>query len=666
MKLRKTYVRLMALTLLAIGIYVFMPARASALTLNPNPGPGQLPVNVRQSLETCDQRTQSPGFEQWVSQRGAPTATMIDVPYGATSIDLDFHFAGVVCRTNNDVSRSSIRTMDARTYSPNIYFIPSGNVSDIVTNIMHLEFGAGWHTIGTYRHAVRSFRYNMPEGFRVPGLYTIELDNRVINQFSSRYGCVANGGGTIPRFEFELCPRDPPQFRIFLRVGDPPPAAAPFTTECGGITVTPGSPEPGQTFTVNVGYRTRTTGAGVDQQALHTVFFSLPAAGVNNQVVEYQEYIGRNESRSPPVPNLSIPNPGRYNGSYRVLVAGSNPSEITCNFGVGQPDGPPVDIVSKPYFKTYGGDILAGVGFRDGASCRTDPDAVVLGASSRPVRTGAGTQLALLALGVVYDFGSGVNRDPDDRKHLTFANDDASIYGGNLAGNYETDPPCAPNYYARVSGNISGSSTASPSVTAGQVVVNQYNNDVNIPAGTLEAGGRRTIYVRGNAFITGNIVYRGTNPDATNPNPTYASRHDIPVFRLIVQGNIYVAPNVTRLDGIYVAQPGSGGNPQNGRFYTCARREWSGVPGAPYVPTEDQVMNECRTNRLTVYGSVTSEILKLTRSPGTQLQSVSNEHYTNSAGSPAEVFVMTPEVWLGGGLSAGSEFDSVTALPPIL
>src|SRR5690606_4776520 len=86
------------------------------------------------------------------------------------------------------------------------------------------------------------------------------------------------------------------------------------------------------------------------------------------------------------------------------------------------------------------------------------------------------------------------------------------------------------------------------------------NVTVNVNPGGIGAGRHVTIYVNGNAYISNNITYQST---------TYGNIGQIPSFRLIVRGNIYVAPGVTELNGLYVAM--SNGTPNSGKFYTCGQ-----------------------------------------------------------------------------------------------
>ena len=232
---------------------------------------------------------------------------------------------------------------------------------------------------------------------------------------------------------------------------------------------------------------------------------------------------------------------------------------------------------------------------------------------------------------------------------------------------------CAPDYYALANGGAGGNNI-NPTTAANQTITTQSSGIVFIGAGVLAQGSSRTIYVNGNVFITGDIRYA---PGA------YNTADDIPSFRLIVRGNIYVHPSVTQLEGLYVAQSDDLNNDGDvndinfanpvagdgqGRFYTCGNSAWAANTPS-YAPNSanmvDASVNGCRGRRLTVVGAVLAEMLKLNRSLGTRSQSTAAERY-NSGGNPAEVFIFSPEVWLNGDFPARGDFDSLTALPPVL
>lgn len=159
---------------------------------------------------------------------------------------------------------------------------------------------------------------------------------------------------------------------------------------------------------------------------------------------------------------------------------------------------------------------------------------------------------------------------------------------------------------------------------------------------------RQTVYVSGDVYISGNITY--------NSSASYSSIDDIPSYRLIVKGgNIYVGSNVTELHGLFVAMPvGSNG----GKFYTC---------GQQYGPPTQAMLQfggACGDNKLTVYGSVIADEIKLTRSKGTLEEASTND--PPDGGKPAEVFIYSPELWLTSDFGVPGKLDSKRNMPPTL
>jgi len=314
-------------------------------------------------------------------------------------------------------------------------------------------------------------------------------------------------------------------------------------------------------------------------------------------------------------------------GAYTlVATVASSAGPVTCQFDV--------SVANKPYFQAYGGDVSVGAGF--GESCGKVPGATIIGFGriTGSGYAGASSQLAVFALDQITEFASGQDRDVSNPKNLTFANDGSgapnSTYGGGL------DPSniaCIPDYWAGATGILSG---------------NQ-----NITGRTVSLGAKPTIYVDGNARITGSILYAGG---------TYTDINQIPSFRLIVKGNIYVAPSVTELNGLFVAMPrlDGGGNPipNTGRFYTCSNSTGTGPPA-----TSGEI-DDCATSNLTIYGSVVADTIKLARTYGSLKDATTSDVYNTA--NPAEKFIYTPEVWLTSDFSQDGGVQAYRNVPPIL
>ncbi len=117
--------------------------------------------------------------------------------------------------------------------------------------------------------------------------------------------------------------------------------------------------------------------------------------------------------------------------------------------------------------------------------------------------------------------------------------------------------------------------------------------------------------------------------------------------------------NVTRLDGLYVAQQS---NSSNGIIYTCAA---GGNPFTP-LPLAGSLLTTCGS-KLTVNGAVVGSQIRLMRASGTLRASSAAE--TASGGNMAEAFNYGPGLWIAQPVdsSEGLEvYDAITSLPPVL
>jgi hypothetical protein len=203
----------------------------------------------------------------------------------------------------------------------------------------------------------------------------------------------------------------------------------------------------------------------------------------------------------------------------------------------------------------------------------------------------------------------------------TFANTNTANLGFFNSGQH-----CIPDYVntyqsAPATGNtvnVGGAGSGSWRVTG----------DATFNAATMNNGVQRVYLVNGNAIINGNITY------PTNLNGGVSS------VVIIATGDIRVAAGVTQMDGIFISR---------GTFYTC------------YPKVEPATISTCNT-RLTINGSVSSNRVDLFRTAGAD----GNTAATQKA--PAEVFNLSPEVYLNNALNQTSQTTIVTSqvreLPP--
>ena len=289
---------------------------------------------------------------------------------------------------------------------------------------------------------------------------------------------------------------------------------------------------------------------------------------------------------------------------------------------------------AKPFFSTIGGDIITGtvIGAQPGSCTDTspDPDGILAWNSntntSVPSFSGSGTTMAAQALGQIIGFVSNQNNIANGND-LTFANANTGgapftspIYGGMFG-----TAPCGPDLSSYSALTTSTSPGTINSIGTGTVA---YTGNLTINSNTVTDGTKAVIYVTGNVYINGDIKYNTTG---------WTDISQIPNLKIIAN-NIYIAPGVHQLDGIYIATndirdcADSGGHFQSTSCY--------GSTSSP--------------NTLTVNGSFMAKQIYLERTGG-------NIYPTSgmSTPTPAEIFNYTPENWLA---PVGTQKGGLTAL----
>ncbi len=433
----------------------------------------------------------------------------------------------------------------------------------------------------------------------------------------------------------------------------PPPTSMACPTAPNGGQITFPPDEYGVVDTLGVWAVNNTSGAGATQPTITSIQVSsapgatgLPA----NAAIVTPAPPGGN-SRVGNVANVSFPAPNRYAISYTVNWSGLPNGAITCVINE--------DIYAKPYIKAYGADIWAGGGFTSGGSCVSNTNAAINAFASANGGTyrGSSAQFGITALMGVNEFYSagqrtGANRPP---RGLTFSNTLGSTYGGNFGGS----GLCITDYF-NATRDPSVPEAAWPGTLSANQGKRRYTaSNVAIGAGVLNAqrGTQAALYVTGSAMINNDIRYVG---GATSAN-------DLPFFALIVCGDIYINSNVQRIDGLYVAQPGCGGN---GRIYTCA-------PSAGSLYSTQALYDSCNDNQLSVNGALIGQQVRFFRTRQTLNLSPIGASETPNLGTgagtnAAEVVNYTPELWMApsplldpASSSAAGEYDAIIGLPPV-
>lgn len=366
--------------------------------------------------------------------------------------------------------------------------------------------------------------------------------------------------------------------------------------------------------------------------------------------------------------NITANNAGVYNATITINYSGAASGSADCAFQV--------NVYNKPYVRTFDGDSFAGTncgastGWPATHTTGGNVDAGgVYGLGDNGAK-GSAAQLAMLSLYEIRNFRSSVVRGgPYDR--LLFGN--SNLPGFSVAtgpkGGYLGTPHCPTDYLATMP-------AADKAVDLAADGVYKVTGSYALPA-TAGYNNRAVIYVDGDVTIGGDFTYNTGG---------WTDRNNIPSVTLVANGNIYIGPNVTRLDGTFVAQgKTAGGSPTTKTIYTCS----TFTPPAGYVSTDSTYYGACN-KQLTVNGSLVAARIKFLRTFGSLRNSTGAGDHPNDVGggngtsgscanagavsSPgtcaAEVINFRPETYLAmpaaGSPSTKFNFDYVVSPPPIL
>lgn len=307
--------------------------------------------------------------------------------------------------------------------------------------------------------------------------------------------------------------------------------------------------------------------------------------------------------------------------------------------------------------KVYNGDVVVGSTFNSSSSqCTVSPKNIYAWNNNTSPYSGSGSNFGVMATGNIFGFASNQGLNGNPPLNLTFANDSfgtaqSSSWGGNMAS-----VPCIHDYWDSQPANI-----YNPAATSNAIQVNAghcpYSNtsactalyttnafgvpQIISPGLSISPGQHATIYVNGSVDINGNITYTGTWNGLSGTT-------GMPSFTLIASGNIYISPNVTELDGTFVAQGGT--------IYTC--------DNAGAVPSP---LHHYCSNQLKIYGSLVASHIDFMRTLGTLSQAANPSSNLCGSADPnaAEVICYTPATWLGQP-GINNNYNEITSPPPIL
>jgi hypothetical protein len=465
-----------------------------------------------------------------------------------------------------------------------------------------------------------------------------------------------------------------------------PPCIQPTCT----VATDPGNPEVAQQFrlTLSWQYNPGSSGRGIDPSNAYSLFQGTP------QNVNPPYYLNGGSVIFPQ--QFSLPTSGSYavTGRLTYTDVGFPPNiiNIDCNNG-GSP--PTITVATKPYFRIYGNDAMAGGYFADAASpteCTGGPvdslatfqgfNAAGDGGGANPTGNylrGAGSQHALFALGQINSVASSANRNflanatnlgGNTRwpTRQTFANYGTTNYSPNFGGSGGISR-CIPDFYSRSSSvakttgvynlNVGGDNNPRHASPVLNQLVNINGADITVP------GLNQTVYIDGDAKIAdgANIIYNDSVLDGFN---------DVPNLTIVVKGDLYIDDDTTRLDGTYIVQPyWDGSTWKGGRLITCYE---SAGAGRPF--NNNELPTNCN-KKLEINGAVISQEIILLRTNGnyssnpdnpTNPGGILNNVETPRSNNIAEVFNFSPEIYLNPAnfttSSSTGKYDAINVLPP--
>ncbi len=351
---------------------------------------------------------------------------------------------------------------------------------------------------------------------------------------------------------------------------------------------------------------------------------------------------------------------------------------------------------NMPYTHVAGGDVITGMGFGQAGTCSLPSgNTPTLRAYTRTTGTGAkgsGTQFAAIAMKGTEGFSSATLRNltlphsgPYASDGLTFSNtispglaNDGLTVGANhaklMGGDYGVSERCImPDFYKDVM--PAGAQPWSAASTIGQTdTTMSYKHanadgstpsDIHLGPGvtTIGNGSNTAIYTYGDVYIDNDVKYQGASGGSWN------SVKKIPSF-VIVARNIYIAPGVKQLDGIYIAQ-GTGGA-SDGVINTCVTKLFSSCKNQLVVNgvflARNVYLNRTYSSlrhsksidgESMIYGSSHSCNDSIDTNPGDQ----------NAKDCAAEIFNISPEIYLSQpamDLKDEGLYQTFTSLSPVL
>jgi hypothetical protein len=276
-------------------------------------------------------------------------------------------------------------------------------------------------------------------------------------------------------------------------------------------------------------------------------------------------------------------------------VGPGGPADVVPTNGpINTTSNPCAVVVNKPFFKVYGSGVSSGGLLADWNN----------NTSLTPYDYGGGSELANIATGNINGYASAQQTSGDVRPppDLDFANNNnnspADAYTPGTGGNSGSTSSLL-NQGCVVAGATNWGAADQSEPSAGSYT---SGGDLTLGAMSIDNGQNVCLNVTGKVYISGPIKYTGANGNTW----TVGTHGNVPSFTLnVTGGNIYIAPGVGELDGLYAAEPGGGG----GTIYTCGNANFTAMSGS-------SLYTGCN-KQLTVFGSFEAQSVNLMRTYGT-------------------------------------------------
>ena len=454
-------------------------------------------------------------------------------------------------------------------------------------------------------------------------------------------------------YTVQMYVRDNARSPLYVPAGPQRNLAQCLRAQCLGLSET--DFEPGEARDVTYGIRlTNATGR------------TFPAGWYSVQIFTVGAGLTTNPSPVPQVARSVIPtsidlgSPPNNNFTAAFVLTANYQSGLTASlffqganinapfYAPGLPCVTTVTPKTRPYVQVWQGDTRTGGGFKNNnQNCVISYPNYVAPLTSSPyypfaggIRTynepatgrGSLSEFGVFSLGLISFVPSsktGFNAK------ASFANINIPA-GAAKSGFLNSNLPsyCVINYYG-----VTKKASSLPFFTGGSLTGlpgGQYNatplsGDLVLAASTIAAGKQITLFTDSDVLITGDIV----NQAKWDPNVP----NNAPYLAIVSKGNIRLTNAVTRLDGLFIAQPDMPG--VGGEFLTC-----------------DGFCNK----QLVINGSVIARHVRLLRAHGTVLSTASG----NVGNKPAEIINFTPSVLLGQPdlLAEPYGFENTYFLPP--